>query len=210
MITGINEIIEAYIQQYSDNYPPIVPRLPIKPSTEEDMYYRMTALYQIETERRGCLFVDDEHTRAMIQKVVHWLVHGEKRGLLLIGTLGNGKSTMLRCIHRVMECSGSLGDAQQIFEHFKRNSGEMRYWDEKLLLIDDLGIEPEKCLLYGEEHHPLTRLLLHRYDRNLTTVIATNLDMAEIQSRYGDRVTDRLCEMYDSIVYMYPSYRLNQ
>ena len=37
-------------------------------------------------------------------------------------------------------------------------------------------------------------LLLHRYDRCLTTVIATNLDLTQLEDRYGDRVTDRLFE----------------
>lgn len=83
----------------------------------------------------------------------------------------------------------------------------MRYWNEPLLLIDDLGIEPARCLIYGEEYYPISRLLLHRYDKQLTTIIATNLSIEEIQDRYGDRIVDRMNETFNVLVYCNKSYR---
>ena len=124
-----------------------------------------------------------------------------------MGVMGNGKSTMLHAISRLFNGRGSYGDAQDIFEHFKKSQGTMRFWDETLLLIDDLGIEPSRCVMYGEEYFPISRLLLHRYDKQLTTIIATNLSIEDIAVRYGDRVVERMKETYNVLKYESKSYR---
>ena len=76
-----------------------------------------------------------------------------------------------------------------------------------MLLIDDLGTEPERCLVYGEERHPMTDVILERYQDNLTTIIASNLTLDNIKDRYGARVHDRMKEMYAGIRYDGESYR---
>lgn len=203
----INNIIEQYKRNYAESFVGCqTPRLPITLSSEQDTRLRLIAIYSLEVEQRGRKFVMDEHTNDTISRAARWLFSSSKRGLLLVGTLGNGKSTMMKAIHRLFLHHSSLGDAQEIYDYFKAGNG-LRYWNEKLLLIDDLGVEPIKCLNYGEEYHPITRLLLHRYNRQLTTIIATNLGLDEIQDRYGDRVVDRMFETYEVLIYDRESYR---
>ena len=46
-----------------------------------------------------------------------------------------------------------------------------------------------------------------RYKYNLPTVIATNCTFEQLGERYGDRLQDRMKEMYAMISYKEPSYR---
>lgn len=206
----LSDIINNYKDHYGQYVAACVDRLPCPLKDEEDTRCRLSAIYELQVNRRGGIMKEDKHTEDKIWEVAHWLCCSNRRGLLLLGTLGNGKTTMLQSVYSLFCRIGvSLGDAQSIFEYFKESQGHYKYWDEKLLLIDDLGVEPARCMLYGEESYPLSRLLLHRYDRQLTTIVATNLNFEEIQTRYGDRVADRLHEMYEVIKYDADSYRMS-
>lgn len=203
----LDNIVEDFRRMYAPTFANLPTRLPLPLISEEDTRCRLMALYQLEVEYRGQVFINDGNTHEKVNRAARWLFSSKQRGLLLMGTMGNGKSTMLHIIQRLFKGTSTFGDAQDIFEHFKKSQGSMRYWDEPLLLIDDMGIEPIRCLVYGEEYYPISRLLLHRYDKQLTTIIATNLDITEIQARYGDRVVDRMKETFSVIKYENESYR---
>lgn len=207
MDKSLKNIVDGYRKMYEGSVPPLPPRLPIELKSQEDTFCRLLALYSLEVEKRGSVFQQDEGTVKMIESVSRWLFCSEKRGLILMGCLGNGKTIMLKCIHTLFKSRGYYGDAQDIYDYYKQNNGAMRYSDEQLLLIDDLGVEPGKCFLFGEISNPISKRLLHRYARGLTTLIATNLDIEEIGRRYGDRVADRLREMYNVVPCRNESYR---
>lgn len=204
------ELIKEYERHYMTTMPPKVSRLPMQLQSEEDTYCRLRAIYKLQVESREHVMILDDNVEAKLHSVAKWLCCSSQPGLLLMGTLGNGKSTMLQTIYRLFNRVGVvIGDAQDIFTYYKDNQGSLRYWNERLLLIDDLGVEPAKCITYGEVSYPMSRLLLHRYDKRLTTVIATNLSFDAIQERYGDRVADRMVETFDAIGYNAESYRKN-
>ena len=72
-----------------------------------------------------------------------------------------------------------------------------------LLLLDDLGAA--KTSEWTEE---LTyRLINHRYEHMLPTLITTNLPTAELRTALGDRVASRLAEMTDRVVLTGPDRR---
>ena len=79
--------------------------------------------------------------------------------------------------------------------------------NSKILLLDDLGCEPENCIIYGTSYHPISEIIYHRYRNQLTTILTTNLTDSELASRYGPRIMDRLEESFDFIAYTNPSYR---
>ena len=60
-----------------------------------------------------------------------------------------------------------------------------RYQWVRLLLIDDLGIEPNE-----DKFYPFIYKLLDMRERPL--VISTNLTMEELYSRYGERIVSRI------------------
>lgn len=72
-----------------------------------------------------------------------------------------------------------------------------------LLLLDDLGAA--KTSEWTEE---LTyRLINHRYEHMLPTLITTNLPIPELRTALGDRVASRLAEMTERIVLTGPDRR---
>jgi DNA replication protein DnaC len=65
-----------------------------------------------------------------------------------------------------------------------------------LLLLDDLGAAKQSP--WTEE---LTyRLVNHRYNQLLPTLVTTNLPVAELRDAVGDRVASRLAEMTDRVI----------
>lgn len=69
------------------------------------------------------------------------------------------------------------------------------------LIVDDLGTEQRILKRYGNEILPLTDLLLYRYEQMLPTVITTNLSQSQIAEQYGPRISDRLKEMCEILVF---------
>ena len=101
----------------------------------------------------------------------------------------------------------SYFEAQGIYNHFKQTQ-EFPYIGQKdILLIDDLGVEPQSYNDFGEIRYPLAELLMLRYKQNRPTIIATNCTFEQIGEIYGDRLQDRMKEMYAVITYKEPSYR---
>ncbi|SEG94338.1 DNA replication protein DnaC [Actinacidiphila yanglinensis] len=65
-----------------------------------------------------------------------------------------------------------------------------------LLLLDDLGATKQSA--WTEE---LTyRLVNHRYNHMLPTLVTTNLPVAELRDAVGDRVASRLAEMTERVI----------
>ena len=199
--------VDAYIEMYKDSYiNKKRERLPKTLISKEDTKCRLYALYILAVQSRGGVCINDENTMSKIDKVTEWLHSSDRRGLFLCGNIGNGKTTMIRAIGAMFRYKAVTVEAEEIYYNF-RNTERPYYYPDNLLLIDDLGAEPERCNVFGVDYHPLSDLLLNRYARNLTTVIATNLTYEEFKSRYGDRVYDRLLEMFIALEYDAPSYR---
>lgn len=79
---------------------------------------------------------------------------------------------------------------------------------ERMLAIDDLGCEPLEVQCYGNIYTPVIDLLTRRYDRQLFTIVTTNLTPQEIRPRYGDRIADRFNEMMRCIIFKNDSFRI--
>jgi hypothetical protein len=65
-----------------------------------------------------------------------------------------------------------------------------RLFAEKLLVVDDLGVEPLDAKGFGIA--AITDLVDRRYDSGRKTIITTNLPMADFRARYGTGVGERL------------------
>ena len=75
------------------------------------------------------------------------------------------------------------------------------------IFIDDIGTEPASIKSWGNEISPVTELLYSRYDRQLFTIITSNLNDKELEERYGLRIADRMAEMFERLHYSNRSYR---
>ena len=65
--------------------------------------------YKKEVESRCMQFIDDINTRKNISKVAKHLVNPQKFGLMLAGTCGNGKTTLMNAIQRATNVLSDKG-----------------------------------------------------------------------------------------------------
>ena len=207
MLTDLTNLNVNLTDLYSVVHKPIGPKFPFSLPSEEQLSLHFRAAHDACISSYGNEIQNDNDAIDTMNRTIHWF-YSSKRGLILMGPCGNGKTTMLQTIKCVTYPYSTLGNAVDIYDVAKRTQGEhIRYWDEAVLLIDDLGVEPANGKNYGEDFTPITKLLLHRYEKRLTTIIATNLGFAHICQRYSERVADRLYEMFEVIPFKHESYR---
>lgn len=184
-----------------------IPRFPVALLPLKQLSSELLSCYGLEVAARGGRFTFDEQAVEKVEKVVRWMTESSRRGLLLCGTCGNGKTTMLNAIKRLFGTRAVFLEAQGVYDHFRKDMSLPNISARDILLIDDLGAEPLKVNDFGQPRCPLEELLLSRYKTMSTTVIATNLSFEQIGKLYGERVQDRMREMFSMIVYTEPSYR---
>ena len=188
----------------------------------------LRAAYMAEVMARGFDFVDDEATGKNIQTVANALTaRDNKRGIMLCGKCGNGKTTMLRAIKTATNflaeqnifgetVNGSwypadvnirIAHAKEIAIHFADEQKAATYAKTNLLGIEDMGTEPAEVQVYGNIVNPIATLLESRYASGLTTFITTNLTPRLIGEKYQERIADRLNETMAVIPFDNASYR---
>lgn len=195
----------------------------------EDCKRLLTAAYKAQVQERGGQCQMDVYTTSNISNVAKAMqgLCGVKRGFILCGDCGNGKTTMM---HAVAAATEFLQDDCGDFTHYKPGYGT--YKDDvnftfadamdcayaerdgvfataakPILVIEDMGQEPLEVQSYGNIYNPVIDILEKRYERSLPTFITTNLDPHQLGKRYGKRIQDRLREMMFTIPFDNPSYR---
>lgn len=142
--------------------------------------------------------------------------HG--RSLLLLGPTGTGKTYQAYGAIRELAITGvaaswSITTAADMYAALRPRHGVdseaefRRYRNASILLVDDLGAE-RKPTEFTEEVN--FRLINWRYERRLPTLITSNLVPKEIGARLGDRVTSRLIEMCQRVVFTGPDRRRSE
>lgn len=175
------------------------------------------AAVRAEILRRHRIPIISGEQERTISLMAQYLTATDRFGLALIGSVGNGKTTLVRAIQAVIDHL-NIEDPYSIrpFALDIRTAVELtrldddtyrRYCNTKLLAIDDLGNEPTEVLSYGNTTYPIIELLTTRYERQLYTIITTNLTPAQIRDKYGDRIADRLNEMCHTVTFTYPTFR---
>ena len=82
-----------------------------------------------------------------------------------------------------------LVTARELYQMFVSNKPKFeRCANTYILAIDELGTEETDFCEYGNRYKPIEQLLSYRYDKMLPTIITTNLPMADIRPKYGDRL----------------------
>ena len=162
--------------------------------------------------------------------IANWLcsLSSEKKGLIIGGSVGIGKTTLLKAIKMVLVRNNKLFlsnvSASLVNDSYKvRDSSEA--WDAllgkailrlpkgdkpvcEILLIDDLGMEEDMVNDYGTKSQPMAKLLHERADKGLITIVTTNFPSIEsMRAKYDDRVIDRLSS-YAKLFYNIKSFRV--
>ena len=129
----------------------------------------------------------------------------EKPNLLLLGDAGLGKSYLVNAVaERALSMGLSVEKAtaynliQDILSGIKSGGSAMpRYVRAGLLLIDDLGTEP---MMQNITVESLFTIINERGNARRPVMMATNLNLGQLQARYGERLFSRLISTRDCSV----------
>ena len=145
-----------------------------------------------------------------------------KKGLLLFGGVGCGKTSMMKMFQqnpknsyvtiscRVVADEFADGGANSVQKYFNPEYAPMvvnNYFNTERMGIcfDDLGTENESRH-FGNQKNVIQEILLNRYDKPTDfigkTHITTNLSGEQIGEVYGQRVRSRMREMFNTISFM--------
>ena len=178
----------------------------------------LTAAYQAEVKFRHGSYIDDEATRRNIKSVAECLTKDNpKFGVMLCGTCGNGKTTLLSAFQNTLNYLNANGyfvertgiriiDAKDVAMLMKGDNTRV-IRDTDMLGIEDIGREPTEVMNYGNVYSPIIDLLEYRYNNQLFTFITTNLTGKQVRAKYGDRIADRFNEMLEVVIFKNPTYR---
>ena len=149
-----------------------------------------------------------------------------KKGLLLIGNYGTGKTSTMRTIEQILRDNHLKGQFKgytaneivELYEECQTPQDKKGFWKRMLIhiiYIDDVKTEREASN-YGKANI-IKEIIEKRYDRGLLTHISCNYKsghaneiepgIAEFGERYGGRVLDRIFEMFNIIEFKQKSFR---
>lgn len=122
-----------------------------------------------------------------------------KPNLLILGMPGLGKSYLANAVCYEAICRGidakrvtAYRFVQDMLQDIREHTeNAARYTAVPLLALDDLGSEPDVNNVSTEW---LFAVVNERLLAGKPTVCVTNLSLAELQARYGERVMSRLCD----------------
>jgi len=131
-----------------------------------------------------------------------------KKGILLSGPVGCGKTSLMKLIGHITPQykSYELIPTRNItftFNHIGYSIIE-QYGDQRFYCFDDLGIEP-MGRFFGKDCNVMGEILLSRHDLflkyKLKTHGTTNLNAQELEESYGNRVRSRMRQLFNLIAF---------
>lgn len=172
--------------------------------------------------KKAGLVTDDDNIY-VVQQLCLYFSESDKfngdlnKGILLMGGIGLGKSTLLEFFkknqvlsYKVLSCreieSKYSSDGDEIVRQLSYMQPVMANSDpfghkEIGLCFDDLGTETNGKH-YGKDKNVLSEIISNRYDNQLdnrATHITTNLTAEDIKKEYGPRIADRMRQMFNII-----------
>ena len=121
-----------------------------------------------------------------------------KDNLLFSGMVGCGKSFLSGCVAKELMDRGEsvvYFSATQFFDILYQNTlyNELEdLYNYDLVIIDDLGSEVTNSVVTAK----LFSFLNERILREKSTIISTNLSLAEIKERYSERIVSRIIQNF--------------
>ena len=128
--------------------------------------------------------------------------------IVLTGKTGVGKTFLMECMANELIKNGNIVFWTSAFNlnqlllkyHTTFDDNKTNYVSNLLeaeyLFVDDLGCEPT---LKNVTVEGIYNVLAERIENNKKTIISTNLNLKEIQDKYGERIFSRLLNKSNSL-----------
>ncbi len=136
-----------------------------------------------------------------------------KKGLLLKGTYGVGKTSILKAFRELKPTVNfGIKSTIEIVKMFDEGGVGVidKYSKIGEFCFDDLGTEKDGKN-YGNTQNTFKDIMELRYNRfksiGTRTHVSTNLDANQFKERYGERMESRLYEMFNVLVFKGTDYR---
>ena len=137
-----------------------------------------------------------------------------QKGILLIGGYGTGKSTIITAFQRVgfPDKEFKSKSCPSISESW--NFKDKQYFSDNWY-FDEFGHETEGQFAKKDSVPAMAKILEERYyQRHFTkstntgfTILSTNLTMQDIAKKYGERLADRIRDMFNVMLLLGDSFR---
>ena len=121
-------------------------------------------------------------------EIIDWMVDTKGRGLILMGTCGLGKSTIL---NYVIPAIFYVKIKKNLKSISAKDLGVIEKSPSPFIIIDDLGTESIKND-YGTKIDAAVDAIAYAEDSSKTLLITTNLGKIGLDKRYDKRTYDRL------------------
>ncbi len=202
---------EAEKEYYKKVYGEPVPEVPLTYDQAKGLFWRtaksLIPEYQIQD-------------KDVYQNLVKYFFDMESsldtsKGLLIIGGTGCGKTQVFKAMQQTLFNTSipSFRICECINVEYAIRSGNNVYEDFNygVVSFDDLGSEQIETVVFGNRVTVMNEILQLRYNSfqrsGLKTHLTSNLSEAEIESKYGTRIFDRLKEMCNIIIFDWQSFR---
>ena len=180
--------------------------------TQEEVFKLIGQEYKFGVVAKNKDFICNDDLIIKIQNIAKFLTSEKRKdALLLFGFVGVGKTMLADAICEVIDKYNKI-NSKGIFKVVKRiNALEVgrlaindfkefeKLKNEQYLFVDDLGVEPTTIKTYGNEISPITELIVDREEKNMFSIFTSNLNLKEMQDRYGIRFVDRINQYCDLI-----------
>lgn len=200
------EVLKRTIQKIKT--PSIVP-----PRVIQEYFVARRAFWHImKTNIKGDIVLQDPDVE-IIKNMILWLIKDPScawsldKGILLCGSYGIGKSTIMKCastfayLHasedRVFNFS-RVNDIVKTVDSFGKIS-EINKYTTGNLCLDDIGQMNEDVNLFGTKHNIVETLINDRVGKHITTHGTTNIKPRYFEEKYGRVVESRMHQMFNIV-----------